>query len=269
MINGDDLQRWSREVAEDPGAPTFVPLARAYRRQGRRDAARQVLLHGLERNPDHVEAHALLALIHVEDGRRQRAGDEWEIVLRLDPKNFEASRGLGFLALERGDLVGSRRHLEAAAAARPTDPAVQQALQVLRRREEKARRGPRRTTNGRREPAGLFSALNRDAPFLGALLVDARGLVLAGSLHAAAATGDALGGLLSPAVDEARRTTEILGLGDWNSMLVDCEGALLHVAPLDDSLVVLAARENAPAGWVVSAARYARELAQQFLEEQP
>lgn len=271
-MTGADLQRWSREVAEDPGAPAFVPLARAYRRQGRREAARQVLIHGLERNPEHVDAHALLALVYVEEGERQRAGDEWEIILRLDPQNFDASRGLGFLALERGDLAGSRRHLGNAARARPGDPAVQQALEVLSRREARSEDdtgvpASGQATNGRREPTGVFTSLARDAPFLGALLMDAQGLVLAGSLRGLGrADGEALGALLSPAVDEARRTVGMMKLGSWSGMMLDCEGALLHVAPVGDSLVVLAARDDAPAGWVVRTAGRARELARSFLE---
>ncbi|MFO7895206.1 MAG: tetratricopeptide repeat protein, partial [Longimicrobiales bacterium] len=131
-----DIERWTREVAENPGAPSFVRLARAYRAQGRREAARTVVLQGLEHSPEHIGAHGLLALIHVEDGERQKAGDEWETMLRLDPGNFDASRGLGFLALERGDLDAARRHLEAAADVRPDDPAVTQALEVLVRRED-------------------------------------------------------------------------------------------------------------------------------------
>ena len=103
-----DLQRWSREVAEDPGAPSFVRLARAYRRQGRRQAARDVVVAGLGRHPEHVDAHALLALLHVESAERERARDEWETVLRLDPGNFDASRGLGFLALRRRRLDAAK-----------------------------------------------------------------------------------------------------------------------------------------------------------------
>lgn len=261
------LQRWSREVAEDPGAPAFVPLARAYRRQGRHDAARDVLLRGLERNPEHVDAHALLALLHVEKGERQRAGDEWEIVLRLEPDNFHARRGLGFLALERGDMTAARRHLETASAVRPDDPAVRQAFDVLTRRESRRASVAPAQTDGRREPSGVFTALSRDAPFLGALLMDAQGLVLAGSLsRPGGAAGEALGALLSPAVDEARRTVAMLRLGEWQGMMMDCERALLHVAPLGDALVVLAARSDAPAGWMVRTAVRARDLARAFQE---
>lgn len=269
-----DIQHWSREVAEDPGAPSFVPLARAYRKQGRRTAARNVVLRGLERNPEHVAAHALLALIHVEDGDRQEAGDEWETVLRLDPGNFQASRGLGFLALEQGDLDVARRHLDNAARTRPDDPVVAQARQVLSRRQKGVERGPAHRTarsafsgNGGREPARLFESLRVDAPFMGALVLDEQGLVLAGSLDLENGRGELLGALLNTAAEEARRTAELLGLGDWDGLLMDCAGATLHLSTVADGAVVLVvARRDAPAGWVVRTATRARALARSFLE---
>lgn len=281
-MTASDLQRWSRDVAEDPGSPSFVPLARAYRRQGRRDAALSVVLRGLERNPEHVDAHALLALLHVDAGEREKAGDEWEMILRLDPRNFDARRGLGFLALERGDLANASTHLHAAAESRAGDPTVAQALDVLARRE-KARGGaapapgpvlspPAGRADEHRDreatdPARLFDPLAREAPFLGALLLDGRGLVLAGSMsRAASGDGEALGALLSPAVDEATRTVQLLGMGSWEGVMLECEGAALHLAPAGDGVLVLAARPGAPAGWVVRAAGQARALARGFLE---
>ena len=301
-----DLQRWSRDVAEDPASPSFLPLARAYRRQGRRDAARALVLRGLERNPEHVDAHALLALLHVDAGERERAGDEWEMILRLDPENFDARRGLGFLALERGELPRARRHLEAARNARPGDPTVDQALQVLVRREvprsgdgvragtparatpaadgsantggaprgataptaRSVAPGPSPSSDGAVDPARIFEPLAREAPFLGALLLDRSGLVLAGGLSAAATgDGEALGALLSPAIDEAVRTADLLELGGWQGVMLDCEGAVLHLAPVAEGVLVVAARQGAPAGWVVRTASRARALALRFLED--
>lgn len=272
-MNGPDLQRWSRDVAEDPGSPSFVPLARAYRRQGQRKAALNVTLRGLERNPEHVEGHALLALLYVDAGERQKAGDEWDTMLRLDPDNFDARRGLGFLALERGDLESARIHLRAAAGVRPGDPSVGQALEVLARRQVATAGsedvGPPAAAAGATDPVRLFDPLARETPFLGALLLDHRGLVLAGGLSApSVGDGEALGALLSPAVDEARRTVALLELGSWEGMLLDCDAAALHVAPAGEGVLVVAARNDAPAGWVVRTAARARELARRFLEGQ-
>lgn len=49
-----DLQRLSEEVARDPGSSSFLPLAEAYRRMGKTQAALRVCLRGLERSPGHV-----------------------------------------------------------------------------------------------------------------------------------------------------------------------------------------------------------------------
>src|SRR5690606_3740646 len=123
-----DLQRWSEEVARNPASPAFLSLARAYRRQGQRDAALHICLRALEREPTHVEGLALVALLYLESGDREKASDAWAAVLRLDPEHFEAHRGLGFVYLERRDYEAAKRHLEQAAAARPDDPAVRDAL---------------------------------------------------------------------------------------------------------------------------------------------
>lgn len=273
-MTASDLQRWSRDVAEDPGSPSFVPLARAYRRQGRRDAAMAVVLRGLERNPEHLEAHALLALLHVDAGDRLRAGDEWEMILRFDPTNFDARRGLGFLALEGGELEKARTHLDAAAAARPGDPTVAQAREVLARREARGTavsgtspaappEGP--PASRPRDPGRVFSELEGDAPFQGALLVDGSGLILAGGLRSSAGDGEALGALLTPAVEEAARAVALLGIGDWEGMLMESEAATLHIAPIAGAVLVLVASTGAPPGWVVRAAARARELARSFL----
>ncbi len=341
-----DLQRWSREVAEDPGSASFVRLARAYRRQGRREAARNVVLGGLRANPHHVGGHALLALLHIEAGEREPARDEWETALRLDPGNFEASRGLGFLALERGDLPAARRHLEQARNVRPGDPAVQQAFEVLIRREDRAqttradpRGAPARAAPGSAtaapappapappapappapapqkpdsatptaapgvEPPGadqarpldrgdgvagavdedgdaartdvagdpkeLFASLAADSPLLGTVLLDGRGLVLAGRIDGGG-QDDLLGGLLSSAVVEAARTARIMGLGRWEGMLMETDQLLLHARALegteDGATVVVVTRPGTPAGWVVRAARRAHALAADYLRE--
>jgi len=129
-----DLQRWSAEVARDPASPAFVPLARAFRRQGRREAALRLCLRGLEHNPAHIEAHLLLALLYLDSGDRQRACDEWGMVLHLEPESFEAHRGMGFYYLERGELPRAREHLERAGTARPGEPAVREALNYVRER---------------------------------------------------------------------------------------------------------------------------------------
>jgi predicted regulator of Ras-like GTPase activity (Roadblock/LC7/MglB family) len=287
-----NIQRWSREVAEDPGAPPFVRLARAYRRQGRRGAARDIVVRGLARNPEHLEGHSLLALMHVEEGDPLRARDEWETVLRLEPGHFDACRGLGFLALERREFHAARRHLEAAARARPADSTVAQALQVLDQKTAAAApppdpgpppgdhaETPAETPSGAGsaadaapwEPDHLFRPLDGEPCFAGALILDAHGMVLAGALaEEGEDSGALLGALLDGVVAEAGRTTDLVQLGAWQELMVECEKATMHVAPLDDGAVVVSKlRPRTPAGWVVRLAATARGLARRFMEVAP
>jgi predicted regulator of Ras-like GTPase activity (Roadblock/LC7/MglB family) len=302
-----DLQRWTREVAEDPGASSFVRLARAYRRQGRRATAREVLVRGLAHHPEHLAAHSLLALIHVEEGDPVRARDEWEIVHRLQPDHFGASRGLGFLALERSDLDAARRHLETAARVRPDDTTVAQALEVLEQRIEAARRRsgveepgwtwndlgdgatpsdgdgrPGRTVqmaplpaatwgpvDGEgRDPTRLFDSLREEGPFVGALVLDVQGMVLAGSLESDQPDrAELLGGMLNDVMSEARRASELTRMGEWEQLIVESDGATLYLAPLNgDAALVVVARSHTPTGWVVRVANRARAMARVFLE---
>lgn len=285
-----DLQRWSEQVARDPGAPAFLPLARAYRRQGRRDAALRVCLRGLERNPSHLEAHGLLALLYLEAGDRARACDEWSIVLRIEPDDFDAHRGMGFYDLERGELAGARRHLEAAATLRPRDPAVREALKLLAERDRgdappvpapvrEAPAAPPAPTPAPqagggaaeevapRDPHRVFEPLLEETPFMGAVILDDRGLVLAGT----AARGvemEATGAVLGGAIDEAARTASLLGLGEWKGILLEAEHAVLHLAPLGRGLAVLiAVSRTAPTGWVLRTAGRAERLARSYLEQ--
>jgi predicted regulator of Ras-like GTPase activity (Roadblock/LC7/MglB family) len=351
-----DLTRWSDDVARDPRSLAFLPLARAYRRRGLSEEAMKLCLRGLEAHPSHVEAHGLLALLYLDQGDHQRAADEWSVVLRIDPDNFDALRGLGFCYLEQDRLSRARQMLERAAQIRPTEPTVQEALRVLGTRQELSQGGigrkPALTADeaawanelpgegaemGRANAAGstpdaaqplsdeaaegraasgfesgtsghgswfahattsrmelveehaaappsapaapaagelaqdpecLFDELLGTGPILGALVVDAHGLVMGGRMAgegggAAAVLGAVVGG----AAGEAARTAGHLGLGDWRGIHIEAEGMLLHLVPLHaDGVVVVAARRNTPAGWLRRAAAQAAERAVRFLK---
>jgi len=108
------LRQWSEEVAADPGSPAFLPLARYYREAGRIDAAQRLVVRGLERHPNDVEAHHLLGLLYQDGGDEVKAFDEWDIALALAPEHHGSRRQLAFLCHARGDLEAAERHLEKA-----------------------------------------------------------------------------------------------------------------------------------------------------------
>ncbi len=349
-----DLQRWSEELARNPASLAFLPLARAYRRQGRLDLAMRLCRRGLEQHPSHVEAHALLALLFLETGDRARAAQEWSAVLRLRPGNFEALRGMGFRYLEQGEILKARHHLERAALIRPADTAVQEALRLLRAYSDDdggtIRTSPAEPTagavgsgNGRAvpsaagtnpfslaepedgelvleltdvaeepeigvppafsepdarepvpvavgsavaerapdrgglapggavhlasDPTRLFDTMLFGGPVLGALLLDTRGLVLAGRLAGdAAAQADEVGALIGGTVEDVARAAVHLELRAWRGMLMECHDALIQVSSVHgEALLVLAVRRDTPRGWVSRAAIHAAALVEPFL----
>jgi hypothetical protein len=123
------VRQWSEEVAADPASLSFLPLAAAYREQGRHDAALKLCIRGLEKHPDHVEAHYLLGLLYREGGEPLKAFDEWDIALALDPEHAGSRREIGLIAHARGDHNVAVRHLEKALEHDAFDQDVRDALE--------------------------------------------------------------------------------------------------------------------------------------------
>ena len=48
---------------------------------------------------------------------------------------------------------------------------------------------------------------------------------------------EALGGILGGAIEEALRTTQYLGLGEWKGVLLEADAAILHFAPVSEGTV--------------------------------
>lgn len=325
-----DLRRWTEELARDPNSLAFIPLARAYRRMGRADAALKLCLRGVQRNPSNAEARNLLARLYLDAGERDMAADAWSEVLRLDPENFEAHRGLAFYRLEHRDWVAARRHLEAAARLRPGDPLISGAIEHLDRqtgaavgsvtegipraaptdlgppiRADGAAVEPARaadavpdagvnagtTATPRAEPivdglpAGTGGGSSSVAPadcvapgavpvtppeplpgvaggdprVLGALVLDARGLVVEGSLApAVGADRDTLAASLGATVEEATRVARHLNLGGWRGLGLETPTVIAHLSPLGGGYtLLLVVRADTPPGWVARLAERA------------
>jgi predicted regulator of Ras-like GTPase activity (Roadblock/LC7/MglB family) len=137
------VRQWSDEVAADPGSPAFRPLAEHYREAGRADAALRLVIRGLERHPNDVEAHHLLGVLYREGGEPVKAFDEWDIALALDAEHFPSRRAIGMLLAQRGEWDAAERHLERALEGDSFDPDVRALLEEIhaRRREGRGRRG--------------------------------------------------------------------------------------------------------------------------------
>ena len=137
------LRQWSEEVAADPGSPAFLPLAEHYREAGRVDTALRLVVRGLERHPNDVEAHHLLGLLYLDGGDEVKAFDEWDIALALAPEHHGARRQIAFLCHARGDVEAAERHLEKALEGDFEDREVRRLLEEIYTARREAR-PPRR-----------------------------------------------------------------------------------------------------------------------------
>jgi predicted regulator of Ras-like GTPase activity (Roadblock/LC7/MglB family) len=258
----DDVRRWSDELARDPSSMIFLQLGEALRRQGQVELALKVAVRGLERRPHNADAHDLLARIYVDQGDLERAFDEWDMVLRLSPGHPGALKGMGFVYFRQGQLDLAERFLSEASLSDAEDPSITAAIDLVRRRraggESDAAAAPPSRSPG--ATAGLpvddARALFDDVVHGGAraaLLLDAAGLVLAGSYRASDGRDVAqeVGAELSGVSDEARRAMRHLGLGDWSSIVLETSSATVALAPAaSDGLLVLAAAGETPLGLV-------------------
>lgn len=120
----DEIARLNEALARDPAGMGWVPLADALRRARRLPAAERTALRGLERHPYHADGHDILARIAADGGDAGRAGDEWEMALRLEPRHIGARLGLGWLALRIGDREAALRWWQGAHDIAPSDARV-------------------------------------------------------------------------------------------------------------------------------------------------
>lgn len=288
----DEISRLSDELARDPSSLVFIQLAELLRQQGQAEVARKVAIKGLERHQHNVEAHDLLARIEVDRGELQKAFDEWDMVLRLDPSHTGARKGMGFVSYKQGNLVDAEKYLGEASAADPDDMSIAKALGFVRQRlggsaaepgagnDGESPGGRRQTLEMQRiaEEEGLRPSWSggqggRDARTLFAeiigdgeqtvLLLDAAGLVMAGAYVSADGRdiGQEVGAELSGVSDEAQRAMRHLDLGDWNSIVFETDAAIVALGPApNDGLIVVAAERATPLGFV-------RRLQERALEQ--
>jgi predicted regulator of Ras-like GTPase activity (Roadblock/LC7/MglB family) len=274
-MDAERVQAWKAELARDRESLVFISLVDALRRMRRFDEARRYALQGLERHPHLAGAHDALGRVMADLGDDTQARDEWEFALRLDPSHHASLRGLGFLAYKRRDLAGAEQYLARALHANPADDGLASALRRVRlelrvapekapESEVKASRPPSPARQSAADEARhLFAALLGDGDRT-ALLLDRDGLVLAGTYvdGSGREVADEIGAHLSGLADEAGRALKHLGLGRWESLLVESQHATVALAPgLEGAVVLVAAARDTQVGLVRRLLTQARQKA--------
>jgi predicted regulator of Ras-like GTPase activity (Roadblock/LC7/MglB family) len=253
----DEIRRLSEELARDPASPVYLQLGEALRKGGQLDLALKVALRGLERHPHDADAHDLLARIAVDRGELERAFDEWDMVRRIAPAHLGARKGMGYVLFKQGRFAEAQTYLSEASELDGDDETVATALAMVRvrlrgdRGDQGEGTGPSRPVDPV-DPRGLFSDLTADGEHT-ALLLDATGLVMAGAYltQDGRDVAQEIGAELSGISDEARRAMRHLGLGDWSSLTVETDAAVVAMAPMrDDAVLLVAASKAMPLGLV-------------------
>ena len=273
----DDIRALTAQLAGDPASLVFLPLAEALRRRGRLEAARKVALAGLHRYPDLADAHDQLARILGDLRDFERAFDEWDIALRLDPSHPGAHKGIGFLYHVAGDVARAREHLERAAVALPDDAGVRAALERVRAAPAVLPPGdevplpvtPPPAPAPAPAPAARAPATAFDPEAADLVLVDGHGLRLAGRLRTPDGrdVADPVAAELAGVSREAARTARLLGLGEWRALAAEAEAGHLLVVPAAPDAVLLLVRErSAPLGRLAVVAARAAAAARLWLE---
>jgi tetratricopeptide (TPR) repeat protein len=263
-----DIQRWSDELARNPASLAFLELGEALRRDGQVDVAFTIIRRGLDRHPQNVEAHHLMARIAVDKQDFVRAAEEWQIVLRLAPDHVGALKGLGYICYQEGRLEDAERYLNHAAT-RGGGASVAAALDSVRRTSGELSTA---TVEGLApsDPQWLFADLLVDAEQT-ALLLDESGYVLGGLYLDADGTDLAheIGAQLSGISDEAVRATRHLGIGDWKSIVFETEIASVAMAPTSKALLVVAASRATPLGLLRRLLDQCATRAKRWLQDGP
>ncbi len=281
----DDIRALTTQLAADPASLVFLPLGETLRRRGQLEAAQKVALRGLGRYPHLPDAHDLFARILADRAEFERAFDEWDMALRLDPQHAGAHKGLGFLFFKAGRAAEALQHLEAGLAEAPDDPTLQQA--AARVRASLGAQAPvvQASTLGPQAPvvasapatppsdddaaarAAIFAGLEgaRD----GLLLVDTQGLRLGGGLRSLEGTdvADVVAAHLAGVSREAARTAKLLGLGAWESVILESPGGNAALLPASSEALLLVVRDaSIPMGRLQVGAERAARAARAWLE---
>lgn len=254
------LNELSAEVATNPNSTAFVELAAAYRERGDLKRALWLCLRGIQRHPTHVEAHFELGRIYEMRGERELALDEWNIVRQLAPGHLASRLALVRLYLAENRRRDAERELEAAQHISPGNAAVVELRTQLEAMGEVDAVSP---------TVGVFDDLVRDYPgTLGILLIDRDGRVIVGGVSQEGVESDmALAVNLYSAQAEAERVASYLDMGRLNGIVVESDTTRLIVSPVGEEMVVLATRNEVPAGRAARVIQRAWQVAESYLSK--
>jgi len=120
MAHSSEIEKLERRWMDNPMGVTFAPLAEAYRRAGDQARALEVLGIGLAQHPAYVPALIVQARCHLDARADAPAEESFLSVLRSDPHNLIALKGLADICERTERLADAQSHLDRLLEADPT-----------------------------------------------------------------------------------------------------------------------------------------------------
>jgi tetratricopeptide (TPR) repeat protein len=117
----EDIERLQQKIAKDPDSKLFVPLAEEYKKAGMVDEAINVLVQGLEKQPNYLSARVSLGKIYMGKGLLNEARDEFQKVIAIIPDNLYAHKKLAEIYQELGERDNAMKELHSVLNLNPTD----------------------------------------------------------------------------------------------------------------------------------------------------
>jgi tetratricopeptide (TPR) repeat protein len=125
------IAKLAEKISKDPSSKLFVPLAEEYRKIGMLDEAIQVLVDGLNANPNYMTARVSLGKMLLEKGNISEAQKEFEKVVAAIPDNLFAHKKLADIYQSAGDRENLLKEYKIILSLGPKDEEVKKALEEL------------------------------------------------------------------------------------------------------------------------------------------
>lgn len=117
----EEIERLKEKINKDPNSKLFVPLAEEYKKAGMFDEAINVLIKGLERQPNYLSARVSLGKIYTERGMLNEAKNEFEKVVSSIPDNLYAHKKLAEIYRSLGEKDKAIKEFKAVLRLNPMD----------------------------------------------------------------------------------------------------------------------------------------------------
>ena len=136
-MSDDAIQRYEKELAEDPQSRAFAPLAEAYRKAGRLDDAINTARVGLEVHSGYSAGLVVLGRALYEKGEIDSAAETLQTAVKENPENYLGQKFLGKVLMDKGETKGALSALESANFLSPEDEEVARLLDEVKSRATK------------------------------------------------------------------------------------------------------------------------------------